>query len=72
MSAKPARAAVGRWTGVASVCEWCLGLAVFHRFLAPLFSALASKNAGKSDASQTAGEPKSADADARVSVSVSF
>ena len=29
MSAKPARAAVGRWTGVASVCEWCLGLASF-------------------------------------------
>ena len=61
LSAKPARAAIGRWTGVASVCEWCLGLAVFHQFLGPLLSALAGKN-------QEPEGPKSSDADARVSV----
>ena len=70
LSAKPARAAVGRGTGVASVCEWCLGLAVFHRFLGPLLSALAGKNVGKPDASQPVEEPKSADADARISANV--
>ena len=41
---KPARPSQSRWTGVASVAQWALGLFLFHRMLQPLFVALASGN----------------------------
>ena len=45
---KPARPSQSRWTGVAHVCQWALGLALFHRILKPLLSAL-STNASTSE-----------------------
>lgn len=43
MHAKPSRPSQSRWTGVANVAQWTLGLALFHRFLKPLFTALSTK-----------------------------
>ncbi len=42
LHAKPARVAQARWTGVASVVEWCLGLGLFHCMLGPLLGSLAA------------------------------
>ena len=47
--AKPAKAAQARWTGVASVCAWCLGLGVFHNMLAPILAALAGGSKPETD-----------------------
>lgn len=41
---KPARPAQSRWTGVADVCQWCLGLSLFHKLFKPLLGALSSKS----------------------------
>ena len=40
---KPARPSQSRWTGVAHVCQWALGLALFHRLLGPLLCSLSAK-----------------------------
>ena len=41
MTAKPQKPTQSRWTGVAAVAQFCLGLALFHNLLAPLLGALA-------------------------------
>lgn len=50
---KPARPSQSRWTGVAHVCQWSLGLALFHRILKPLLSAL-SMNASSENSADPA------------------
>lgn len=52
LHSKPARPSQSRWTGVANVAEWCLGLALFHQFLALLLGALSAK-AGSNTADST-------------------
>lgn len=52
LHSKPARPSQSRWTGVANVAEWCLGLALFHQFLTLLFGALSAK-AGSNTADST-------------------
>ena len=50
MSHKPAKPSQSRWTGVAHVTQWALGLMLFHRLLRPLFTALSSKQDAGSNA----------------------
>ena len=48
---KPARPSQSRWTGVAHVCQWSLGLALFHRLLGPLLCYLSAKKTNSDDGS---------------------
>lgn len=67
MHCKPARPSQSRWTGIAHVSQWTLGLALFHRFLSPLFAALSAKSdAATCKDSDNAGS--TIDTDARVQV----
>ena len=47
---KPARPSQSRWTGVAHVCQWSLGLALFHRILKPLLMALSMNTSSENSA----------------------
>ena len=62
LSVKPSKPAQSRWTGVASVANFTLSLALFHRMLAPLFASLTAK-----DGNSASSTVKSTDADARDS-----
>lgn len=70
MHCKPARPSQARWTGIAHVAQWTLGLALFHQFLKPLFTALSAKSDDDSKDSDTAGNTM--DADVRVQASCSL
>ena len=63
LSKKPSRPAQSRWTGVASVAAFTLGLSLCHRLLAPLFASLTAKD--KEDGSGQA--VRSTDADVAAS-----
>lgn len=52
LSSKPSRPSQSRWTGVASVAQFTLSLALCHRLLQPLFAGLTSKD--EKDPSKTA------------------
>ena len=60
LSSKPSRPAQARWTGVANVAEFALGLSLAFGMLQPLFASLASKD------SSTGGMAQNADKDADV------
>ena len=65
LSCRPARPSQSRWTGVANVCQFALGLALCHRLLKPLLCALsAKKDDGDGDGN---GDVANMDADARDS-----
>ena len=64
LSSKPPRPAESRWTGVPSVCRWCLAFSCFHQLLGPLLKALA---AGAKDSGDAETQAATLDNDARRS-----
>ena len=53
LASKPSRPAQARWTGVASVAEFALGLSLSFGMLQPLFASLASKDSDSSGLAKT-------------------
>lgn len=68
LSTKPPRPTQSRWTGVPGVCQWCLGLELFHQTLAPLLQALSDKkDSGSGDGDAATATMTTLDNDAGTS-----